>query len=266
MKEIPVPSFGEQSFATVRRSLNINFVKDARRSHVYPGFEKKDHFLNVRLTLRAKTLNSTICAIRYFGDEWVIKPAACLALAAIAVIWFAPPLAADETKSTPLYGLTVYAGRMTENDWQNSLNPGEVGFHDSSLIAVALSRRLDRWFDDLDVELEGQIVHHFGDQDHWEFNLPVVLRWRRMPFDDVVDTSIAFGIGPSYASEVPVVEAREEGGSEKWLIHWFGEIEAGPPEADWRVVFRLHHRSDGFGLIADSGGSNFLAFGIKWRF
>jgi hypothetical protein len=44
------------------------------------------------------------------------------------------------------------------------------------------------------------------------------------------------------------------------------EIEAGPPDEDWSVILRLHHRSEAFGLVADEGGSNALVFGFKQRF
>ena len=34
----------------------------------------------------------------------------------------------------------------------------------------------------------------------------------------------------------------------------------------WSVIARLHHRSTAYGVFADSGGSNFLALGIRRRF
>ncbi|MBE9544702.1 MAG: hypothetical protein IMF02_09445, partial [Proteobacteria bacterium] len=52
------------------------------------------------------------------------------------------------------------------------------------------------------------------------------------------------------------------------LVYWFGEIAFGPPDSNWAGVFRIHHRSGAFGLIADrgEGGSNTLAVGLKYRF
>jgi hypothetical protein len=44
------------------------------------------------------------------------------------------------------------------------------------------------------------------------------------------------------------------------------EIEAGPPDKDWNVMFRLHHRSEAYGLVANEGGSNAFVFGLKQRF
>lgn len=79
-------------------------------------------------------------------------------------------------------------------------------------------------------------------------------------------TSLAWGIGPSYATEVPPVERETNDSSSRWLIYWFGELTLGPPAADWELLLRLHHRSDGFGTVADDGGSNALCAGVRCRF
>jgi hypothetical protein len=81
-----------------------------------------------------------------------------------------------------------------------------------------------------------------------------------------VDTSFAFGLGPSWATEEPEVEVMIKGTTEQFLAYWFTEITLGPPEANWAVVFRLHHRSKAFGLLAEEGGSNTLAAGLKFHF
>lgn len=50
------------------------------------------------------------------------------------------------------------------------------------------------------------------------------------------------------------------------LVYWVGELEFSRPNQPWSVIARLHHRSPGFGLVADKGGSNFLALGVRRRF
>ena len=65
---------------------------------------------------------------------------------------------------------------------------------------------------------------------------------------------------------VPDVELETNSDSSRWLIYWFGELTFGPPASGWEVLFRLHHRSDGFGTIADDGGSNTVCAGIRYRF
>jgi len=69
-----------------------------------------------------------------------------------------------------------------------------------------------------------------------------------------------------YASEKPKVEVAKEGDSPRWLVYWMVEIGAGPPDKDWNVMFRFHHRSEAYGLVANEGGSNAFVFGLKQRF
>ena len=79
-------------------------------------------------------------------------------------------------------------------------------------------------------------------------------------------TRLSWGIGPSYATELPAVELETNGSRTRWLIYWYGELTRGPPAAGWEQLLRLHHRSDGFGLVAGDGGSNALCAGVRCRF
>lgn len=162
--------------------------------------------------------------------------------------------------------VSIFGGWMTDNDWEEVFTPWELEFRDSTLFGIAGSRRIWRYDDDISFEIEGQIVRHFGDQDHWEFNLPIIVRWETFPWNDVIGTSVAFGLGPSYASEVPKEEIAIYGESQKWLVYWVFELAMGMPESDWRSIFRLHHRSGAFGIVADEGGSNVLAVGLRRQF
>ena len=165
------------------------------------------------------------------------------------------------------FAITAYGGQMTDNDWLDPFSSESIEFRDSWLIALAGSKEIGRFFDHLAIEIEGQAVRHFGGQDNWEFNAPIVFRWEKFPWDKYVDTSIAYGIGPSYATEIPSEEVAREGDSERWLVYWMVEIEFGLPSIqDWSAVARLHHRSEAWGVVADKGGSNILAIGLKHRF
>lgn len=166
--------------------------------------------------------------------------------------------------------LTVYGARISsEATWQHVIkDPFGTDFVDSWLVAAALSRSYASVLhDSLAFEAEGQIVYHFGEQDHWEFNaVPVVARWRRFPWNRVIATTAAFGLGLSYATEVPEVELALEDTSERTLIYWVAEFTGGPPGSNWAVSLRLHHRSDAFGLMAEDGGMNAVGLGVQWRF
>jgi hypothetical protein len=171
----------------------------------------------------------------------------------------------ESTKDKPS-AIAAFGGLLTNNDWEDALAPWDLEYRESFLAGLAISHRIGRFDHRIDFEIEGQVVRHFGDQDHWEFNLPIVGRWKTFPWDEVVDTSLAFGIGPSYANEKPPAEVAIEGDSHRWLVYWMAEIEAGPPDGDWSAVIRIHHRSGAFGLVADEGGSNAIVIGLKQRF
>ena len=165
--------------------------------------------------------------------------------------------------------LTGYVGRITTvNAWHNIVTePSEVEFADAYLAALALSYTLAGYREDaLSLETEGQVVYNFGDQSHWEFNALLASRWHRFPWDESLATTMAFGLGLSYATEVPEVEIQLEGSSKQLLIYWMFEMTFAPPGSRWAASIRLHHRSKGFGLMADDGGMNALAAGIRFEF
>jgi hypothetical protein len=166
------------------------------------------------------------------------------------------------------FALSVYSGRMTDGDFGDAIS-GKADFIDAYVVVGALSWTFARYFEDaLSFELEGQIGKWWGDQDNVEFNLPVAIRWSKFPWNDYVSTSLAYGLGPSYATEKPDAEIDLHDTTKKFLVYWFGEIAFGPPQSNWAGIFRIHHRSGAFGLIADhgEGGSNTLAAGLKYRF
>jgi len=164
------------------------------------------------------------------------------------------------------YALTVYAGRITEDYWFESLFT-RPDFVDAYILVGAVAWTFKSYREGgVTLEVEGQVGKYFGDQNHFEFNIPVAVRLHRFPWDNSVDTSIAFGLGPSWASELPEAELQYHNSTQKFLAYWFLEIAAGPPGKGWSGVFRLHHRSKAFGLVADDGGANILTLGIKHVF
>lgn len=165
---------------------------------------------------------------------------------------------------------TLYGARMSsETGWEDILlDPFEAQYVDVFLIAAAMSRPYAHFKSGaLTLEAEGQVARYFGDQDHWEFNVvPLVTRWHRFPWSDRVATSAAFGLGLSYATELPPVEVEIEGESAQLLIYWVLELTAGPTDAPWSVSLRMHHRSVSYGLMADEGGMNAVGLGLRYKF
>jgi hypothetical protein len=165
---------------------------------------------------------------------------------------------------------TFYVARLSgESGWEDLLvNPAFSEYVEAYLVAAGVSRRYARYRDGaLQLEAEGQVAYNFGAQDHWEFNVvPVVARWSRLPWSARFASSIAFGLGLSYANELPPVEVELEGESSQFLIYWVAELTAGPLDAPWAVSLRLHHRSVGYGLMGDEGGMNALGIGLRYQF
>ncbi|MEW5770719.1 MAG: hypothetical protein AB1831_10200 [Pseudomonadota bacterium] len=190
-------------------------------------------------------------------------PAFCAALAAACAH-------AGDVQTAPSvgdYALSVYAGRLTNGDWIESFGPN-THFIDSDLVVAALGRTVARSHEGaLTYELEGQIGKHSGLQDHWEYNLLGAVRWHRLPWSGRLHSSVAAGLGLSYATEVPAAEATLiNGASEKLLAYWHLELTLGPPRADWQATLRLHHRSTAYGLFGDDGGSNAITLGVRYAF
>ncbi len=166
------------------------------------------------------------------------------------------------------FAVTVYSGRMTDGDFGDTLT-GQTSFVDAYVLVGALAWTFARFYENaLSFEIEGQVGKWFGDQHNWEFNLPVAVRWSKFPWDKYVATSLAYGIGPSYAATEPEEEIELNDSTKKFLVYWFGELTLGPPKSNWAASFRIHHRSGAFGLVEEQGrgGSNTVAAGLKYRF
>lgn len=185
--------------------------------------------------------------------------------AAILATMLASAAGRAEEAGDRRHAVTFFGAWLTDNSWKEIAALDGVAMRDSGLAGGALSREIAgtrNWA----LEIEGQAVKHFGEQSHWEFNLPLFARWRTFPWNDRVPTSLAFGIGPSYATELPPAEVELDGDSARFLLYWTAELEIGLPDSPWSGIARLHHRSSGYGVFADAGGSNALAFGIRRRF
>ena len=188
--------------------------------------------------------------------------------ALLAAVIAAPPLAA-ETPSANTF--TFYSGRISaEETWHDVLlKPHSSNYADSYLVSGAFSHAYGSKFGGrLRTEYEVNVTYNFGAQDHWELNVaPITLRWMQFPWNERVRTTVAFGLGLSYAFDYPMVEYELENDTKQLLLFWQLELTAGPPEGNWSTVLRLHHRSPGWGAmgVAD-GGMNAPSLGFRYEF
>ena len=144
---------------------------------------------------------------------------------------------------------------------------GRADFKDSYTAGLSVSYQFVDWGKHMRWELEGQMLKHFGEQEHVEFAGSINVRWITFPWNRYLDTSVAFGGGLSVASEVPVLEKRDpENSAAAALLHYLVmEAAVGLPNSNWSLVGRVHHRSGIFGLFSHSG-SNVLAIGVRYLF
>jgi len=143
---------------------------------------------------------------------------------------------------------------------------------DNQVWVLALTRRLTTFYKDVDWEVEAQVGKHGGPgpgMRHWEINGLTSLRWNRFIWDKYVDTSLAAGLGLSYATEKPEFEIEEHGATNRLLTYILVELTLSPPRyPQWAAVMRIHHRSSAYGTFEEDieGASNSLGFGIKYSF
>jgi hypothetical protein len=187
-----------------------------------------------------------------------------LPILAVACVLFFPK--ASEARED--WAATVYGASQLRGDiWQTFYEPDfETSYY---FIAFAVSRRIYSFTKNLDLELEGQGVKHMGNQHHWEFNGLVTLRWLTFPWNKYIDTTIAIGDGPSYATRKPELEKKiHRGKTSHFLNYLMLELTFALPKApQWNLVVRLHHRSGIFGTFDGvEGASNALGVGLKYRF
>lgn len=207
-----------------------------------------------------------------------------------------------------IWNVSLYGGQFSNNELAKILSC-KTQFDKAYMAAVAVNREL--WRSDkkaLGLEVEGQVAVKWGyaifeDDEpsssnpgwHWapgmsyesqnsgfsshgEFNLLLILRWHKFPWDKYLDTSFAVGEGFSYATIVPAYEKDPHGvlhGSDhaRWeaaqfLNYLMLEFDFTRPEiSPWSVFLRIHHRSGIYGTINDvEGGSNFICGGCRYRF
>lgn len=112
---------------------------------------------------------------------------------------------------------------------------------------------------------EVQINWHFGDNDHFELAIPATLRyapdnpwWR---FD-----SFSGGFGLSFTSSTPQTEIERRGESQTTLFYYYLETAFNVNERGDDLFFRLHHRSDGYGVFDTDTSSNAWAIGLRRTF
>lgn len=167
------------------------------------------------------------------------------------------------------WAFTLYTVWLSKEDLGDVLL-GQGELENSQVWVGALSRRIGALNEYVDGEVEFQLAKHAGPlQRHWEVNGLGALRWHHFPWSNKVGTTLASGIGLSYAFDDPAFEYEAHDTSNKWLVYIMVELSLFMPSMpQWALVARVHHRSAAYGTFQDDleGASNSAGLGIKYRF
>lgn len=187
---------------------------------------------------------------------------------ALMVLGLADAAVAEDKERLPRVResqVSIFAGRHLDNTWQEVFDTSdEYEWADAGLVGLAWGRNWRRPGAPFSFGFEVQGDWQFGEQYHFEFNLPVFLRYH-LPKPVPALRSLAFGVGPSYATKVPQYEVDSRGDSQQFLMYWAMEAEFGPRQSANSGFVRLHHRSGMFGAVADEGASNAVVVGLRHR-
>ncbi len=180
------------------------------------------------------------------------------------------PVALAPLPEEPKWFVSLYAGKVTLASLLGALTFDKSdGMADSYLVAADFGRELTRLFgNSLSLDVTGQVVQHFGDQDHTEFTAALALRWNDFPWNKLLNTTIAVGEGLSFATKIPALEEERRDNTSQLLNFLLFEITfALPQHPNWLLVGRINHRSGVFGLFNGVvEGSNNYAIGIRHKF
>lgn len=182
-------------------------------------------------------------------------------------LWAAPTEDASKVHRPNYFpwAVTLYGGPFTKQDFLEFFTE-PVEFDDAAMVSVAASREFAVLWKHIRWEAEIGVSKWFGDQTNWEFTSAIVLRWVTFPWNDYVNTTIAVGDGPSYATQPPNLEKKNFDAAKRLQNYVFLELTFGLPRfPQWDFVIRIHHRSGVFGTLGGSG-SSVPALGIKYKF
>lgn len=168
--------------------------------------------------------------------------------------------------------LTGAYGRYVETSMSNiffdlNLAPWDWSFGDITFASITFGRKLADYGRFISFEPEVGVGRRFGDADEYEFWGALYMRWNPFFWDHIIDTSIAISTGVSYASDNNELEEKRVKDDASFLHYFSPEITlAAPDDKSVSFVIRLHHRSGAGGVFGESGGFQYLMFGLRAHF
>lgn len=168
-----------------------------------------------------------------------------------------------------LYAVTIFMGEGTENNFSTIIeNFFNVQRSTDHVLGLTGSRLLGWYGPSLSFEGELMYVYHYGREVYHEIGTAAYARWHDFPWNDYLLTTAAIGMGPSYTTAFPQLEAQPDGSRSRLLNQLNLQTTfALPSRPDIALVARLQHRSGMFGAFNGvTDASNFLTLGLRYEF
>ena len=133
----------------------------------------------------------------------MIEISRMLCLGVCFALFFLSALRCAEAQKN--WSFTAYGAVLSRAPIEQSLFKTSDIDESYRLMAIALANRIQS-FNNIDLELEGQVAKHFGNHDHMELNSAIIIRWVNFPWNQYISTSFAAGEGLSFATKIPQLE------------------------------------------------------------
>lgn len=182
----------------------------------------------------------------------------------------------QNSKDKKKWDLAFYKGQFTQTNLKNIIIDGQTSYKPSFINVATASKPLQYSIFGFATEGEGQFAYHEGIMKHIEINGLVVFRTKQLSRG--LPLRFGFGEGLSLASRNPDLENSrksildpntESEYSRKFLNYLMFEIDLALPVESYkpRAFLRIHHRSGIYGIFCPpTCGSNFIAYGVKFRY
>ncbi|RYE72312.1 MAG: hypothetical protein EOP19_30720 [Hyphomicrobiales bacterium] len=176
----------------------------------------------------------------------------------------------EKTVLSPYDEAVFFFGGRFHKDWfGDGFMPWTVDWDDTYLVGAGYQRTLLD-YKDIRLGAEVGIAGRFAaDGSSAELWAALYGRYDGFVFGNV-RVSPLFSLGLSYATGTQGYEADRMaawGKNEPFLIYLGPEIALSlVDQPQWEAFTRFHHRSGGFGLIADLDASNVITAGVRYKF
>lgn len=201
---------------------------------------------------------------------------------AVMPVVLAPPAVGRAAELGRKGSVSLYGARWIESrfpQFPQNLVTGNLGYRDTYLAGIVGSVVVldgmsvplpftDTRLDGFGVEVEGQLIKHYGLQHHLEAASAAVIRTPDLSLFGGLAMNGAWGAGFSYAFRDPEYELGRGGlrGVDTVRLQFHMELEAefGFGSSPVHLFTRLHHRSGAYGVVSpQKTGSNYLGAGIR---